>query len=60
MGVWHAAAEDSRLFGILICLFSLIFFIGAIFYARHQGIANKTDTAVNSLNKQSIDGDNSQ
>lgn len=59
-GVWYAAAEDSRLFGILICLFSLMFFIGAIFYARYQGIANKTKTTANSLNKQSIDGDNPQ
>ena len=60
VGVWYAAAEQSRLFGILICLFSLCFFIGAILFARYQSKANKIQSDENVLNPQSIDGDNSQ
>lgn len=58
VGIWHAAAEDSRLFGILICLFSLIFYIGAILFARNQGKANKIITAANGNNQQNVDDDN--
>ena len=35
VGVWYAATSYTRLFGVLICLFSLIFFIGTVFYSRH-------------------------
>lgn len=59
VGVWYAAAEDSHLFGILICLFSLIFFFGTIFFARYQGKADNDPGGENSLNQTSIDGDNS-
>ncbi|MCW8955850.1 MAG: DUF2069 domain-containing protein [Gammaproteobacteria bacterium] len=51
IGVWYGAVEDSRLFGILISLFSLVFFIGAIFFSRYQGMANKIDTTKNGLNQ---------
>ena len=60
VGIWHAAAVDSRMFGILISLFSLIFFIGAIFFARYQGIASNSQQTENALNPPSIDSDNSQ
>jgi len=60
MGVWYAATEDSRLFGILVCLFSLIFFIGAIFFARYQGKSKQMNGVENGLNQQGIDDDNSQ
>lgn len=59
VGVWYAAAGDSRLFGILICLFSLIFFIGAILFARNQGIANTIISTEKNLNQQNINEDNS-
>ena len=58
VGVWYGAAEDSRMFGILICLFSLVFFLGAIFFARYQGNADKHHRGENSLNQDRIDGDN--
>lgn len=34
IGVWYAASHDTQLFGIFICMFSLGFFIGAVFYTR--------------------------
>ena len=37
IGAWYAGAEEDRLFGILICTFSLNFFIGSMFYARFKG-----------------------
>ena len=60
VGIWYAAVEQSRLFGLLMCLFSLSFFIGAILFARYQGKTNKISSTENALNPQSIDGDNSQ
>lgn len=50
LGIWYAAAVDSRLFGILISLLSLIFFTGAIFFSRYQGMANKLNNGENGLN----------
>jgi uncharacterized membrane protein len=41
VGVWYAGAEEGRLFGILICSFSLDFFIGAMLYARFKGREEK-------------------
>jgi uncharacterized membrane protein len=41
MGVWYAAAAEDRLFGLVICAFSLLFFIGCMFYARFRGRADK-------------------
>ncbi len=37
LGIWNAGAEDTRLFGIIIALFSLMFFIGAVLFARFRG-----------------------
>lgn len=41
MGVWYAAGADTLLFGVFICLFSLDFFIGAVFYARFAARAQR-------------------
>jgi len=41
VGVWYAGAEADRLIGILITLSSIVFFIGAIIFARLQGKADK-------------------
>ena len=41
VGIWFAGAEEDRLFGILICSFSLIFFIGTMLYARFKGREEK-------------------
>ena len=41
IGIWNASAEASRIFGILISLLSLSFFIGCVFYARFSGKANQ-------------------
>lgn len=41
MGVWFAATADTRQFGVIICLLSINFFIGAVFYARLRGRADK-------------------
>ena len=35
IGVWYAASDDMTLFGILMCLFSLEFFTGCVFYSRY-------------------------
>jgi uncharacterized membrane protein len=43
VGIWYAAAEADRLFGIFITLFSLVFFIGAMFYVRYRGRAEKQE-----------------
>jgi len=37
IGIWNASAEASRVFGLLISLLSLSFFIGCVFYARFSG-----------------------
>ena len=41
IGIWNASAEASRIFGLLISILSLSFFIGCVFYARFSGKANK-------------------
>mgnify|MGYP000356535240 CR=1 FL=1 len=41
VGIWNASAEASRVFGLLISLLSLSFFIGCVFYARYSGKASK-------------------
>lgn len=41
IGVWFAGAEEDRLIGSLITASSIVFFIGAIMYARLQGKADK-------------------
>ena len=41
IGVWYAGAPQDRLFGLVICAFSLLFFIGAMFYTRFRGRAEK-------------------
>lgn len=41
VGIWYASAIDTRLFGIIIALFSLIFFIGAVLFARFKARAMK-------------------
>lgn len=45
IGVWYAASADNSLFGMLICLFSLNFFIGAVFYARFAARAQRNTNA---------------
>ena len=45
IGIWFAGAEDGRLFGILISLFSLVFFIGSMFYTRFQGRIEKQQSS---------------
>lgn len=45
MGVWYAANDGSMLFGIFVCLFSLDFFIGAVFYARYAARAQRHTTS---------------
>lgn len=42
MGVWYAASHASLLLGILICVFSMSFFVGAVFYARFAARAGAT------------------
>ena len=44
IGVWYAANADTLLFGIFVCLFSLDFFIGAVFYARFAARAQRAST----------------
>ena len=36
VGAWYAGAEEGRLFGIFLSIFSLDFFIGCMFYARYK------------------------
>ena len=43
MGVWYAAHYASLLLGIFICVFSLSFFIGAVFYARFAARSGATN-----------------
>ncbi len=40
-GVWFAAGDDQQMAGLVIVLLSLIFFIGAMFYARYRGRADR-------------------
>lgn len=44
IGVWYASGTDTLLFGIFICLFSLDFFTGAVFYARFAARAQRANT----------------
>jgi uncharacterized membrane protein len=44
LGVWYAASDETLLFGIFICVFSLAFFIGAVFYARFAARAQRIET----------------
>jgi uncharacterized membrane protein len=37
VGVWYATAPATLIFGILMCICSLDFFIGTVFYARFMG-----------------------
>jgi len=41
IGIWNASAEASRIFGLLISLLSVGFFIGCVFYARFSGKETK-------------------
>lgn len=41
IGIWYAGAEVDRLIGMLITLSSVLFFVGAIMFARLQGKADK-------------------
>ena len=39
IGIWYASAAETLLFGIMIAILSLMFFIGTVFYARFKAIA---------------------
>ncbi|MCK5335369.1 MAG: DUF2069 domain-containing protein [Gammaproteobacteria bacterium] len=41
IGIWYAGAEVDRLIGMLITISSIVFFVGAIAFARLQGKADK-------------------
>lgn len=41
IGIWYAGAEVDRLIGMLITISSVLFFVGAIMFARLQGKADK-------------------
>jgi len=45
IGVWYAGAEVDRLIGMLITSASILFFVGAIAYARLRGRADKAEAA---------------
>ena len=47
VGVWYAGAEVDRLIGTLITLSSILFFVGAIMFARLQGKADKEEAREN-------------
>ena len=38
-GIWYAGDVSTRTFGIIFTLFSVLFFIGTMFYTRFQGKA---------------------
>ncbi len=40
-GIWYAGDASTRAFGIGFSLLSVLFFIGAMFYTRYQGKAEK-------------------
>jgi len=45
IGVWYAGAEVDRLIGMIITSASIMFFVGAIAFARLQGRADKAAAA---------------
>lgn len=45
IGIWYAGAEVDRVIGLLITFSSIIFFVGAIGFARLQGKADKAAAA---------------
>ena len=47
VGVWYAGAEVDRFIGILITSASILFFVGAIMFARLQGKADKAEASEN-------------
>ena len=47
VGVWYAGAEVDRFIGTLITSASILFFVGAIMFARLQGKADKAETSEN-------------
>lgn len=34
LGVWYAGASETRMFGLYVTIFSLLFFIGTVLYTR--------------------------
>jgi uncharacterized membrane protein len=56
VGVWYAAATDTRVFGILVCMFSLDFFIGAVFYSRYAARHNAKQAAADAAAKNKTPG----
>ena len=44
-GIWYAGDISTRGFGIGFSLFSVLFFIGTMFYTRFQGKAEKAQQA---------------
>lgn len=44
VGVWYAGAEVDRVIGMMITFSSIIFFTGAIMFARLQGKANNAES----------------
>jgi len=50
IGIWYAGAEVDRLIGMIITSASILFFVGAIAFARLQGRADKAEAAKDSTN----------
>ena len=43
IGIWFAGDESTRSYGLIFTAFSLMFFIGCVFYTRFQGKAEATE-----------------
>ncbi|TNF38526.1 MAG: DUF2069 domain-containing protein [Gammaproteobacteria bacterium] len=50
LGIWYASGTDTRLFGSIIALFSMMFFVGAILFARFKARALKQEAVSNPEN----------
>ena len=50
IGIWYASPIETRLFGIMISVLSLMFFIGSVFFARFKAKAIKQSAETNEEN----------
>lgn len=50
VGIWYASPTETRLFGIMISVLSLMFFIGSVFFARFKAKAIKQSAETNEEN----------
>jgi len=44
VGIWYASASETLMFGLYVTAFSLLFFVGTVFYTRLSARSQKENT----------------